>query len=533
MPQENKSEAQQLKELLSHWLKYWYYFVISFVICAVIGGLYYKASIRIWQTDASVSLRSNDALGGSAGGLSQAKSLMSSFGLGGGGGKTNVEDESLKMNSQSHIKEVVKNLGLNTIYGYSTFLGFVKHQYYDKTPIALAVEPQMADTISEVILFNINAQKDKIKVSIKAGKYLVGKYEVQSLPHTFETAWGKYTLSPTEYYDPYKSHKMLIKFASYDHAAQNYREALDVDFHKKTSDIINLSILGDNKALSKAILNEVIDVYNKLYDAERKLVSAKTLEFIDERIKETDTALKVADAKIQQFKQTNSLTDIEADVKYYFTLSGEILAQLLEAESQLKIIEIMTDFLQDEENKYALIPYSAAFSDPALAAALVDYNDQLIKRNEAARNDNQTDIRKSADERLEANRKNLVITLQNTKKGAEMAIDQLKKKEKEFERKLGNIPSVEQNYMSLRREQELQQTIYVFLLQMKEETGVKGVSILPKLQIVDSPYVINEKVSPKIIKYGIVIVLIGGIIIPLILVYSIPFFQTVFRRKKK
>jgi uncharacterized protein involved in exopolysaccharide biosynthesis len=163
------------------------------------------------------------------------------------------------------------------------------------------------------------------------------------------------------------------------------------------------------------------------------------------------------------------------------------------------------------------------------SAALEKYNEALIKRNELYKSNSQSAIARSMDNQIELQRNNLLLSLENVKKAAQITLANIKKKEKEFNSKIGNVPVIEKDYVHLRREQELQQTIYVFLLEMREETGIKNVSLLPKLKIIDSPYVLNKPVSPRLMKTALLTLFLGGGF-SLLAIYLTPYLK---RKKKK
>jgi uncharacterized protein involved in exopolysaccharide biosynthesis len=155
--QNNKSEAQQIKEILLFWLKYWSYFVLSIAVCGIIGLIYLKTATPVMNVNAKVSLRHDESLLG--GGMSKSQSLMSAFGF--GSGVENIEDETLKMSSQGYIKKVAKNLELNKVYIQKEFLGLIKTNLYDLSPVTLSVDPSIADTISTTFIFSLNIKPNK------------------------------------------------------------------------------------------------------------------------------------------------------------------------------------------------------------------------------------------------------------------------------------------------------------------------------------------------------------------------------------
>ncbi|MCL1938892.1 MAG: hypothetical protein FWF52_10920 [Candidatus Azobacteroides sp.] len=529
--QENKTEGEQIKETLQFWLHYWYIFVISLIVCGAIAWIYLKTTTPVFNVAAKVNLRHDESLLGT-GSVARTQSIMSAFGM--GGGTENIEDEIKKMSSHGYVKEIAKNLDLNKIYTQLTCFGFVKKPLYDQSPVVLSVDPEIADTMSVFISFILNIKPELTKIKMKIGKQTIGKYEITSYPATIQTSLGQFTFEKSPYYEGYNQPLNLkITYASYDFIAQIYQKMLSIGFEKKSSDLIDMKMAGENIPFIKKVLLEMIAIYNKKWVEDKDLVSSKTIDFIDSRLLLSKDMLANVDNQIQQFKDKYNLTEIEADVKSYLTISGELQAQLLTAETQLNIVDIIVDFVSDEKNKYSLIPFNLSLNDQNMATVISKYNDELIKRNELYKNNVQSALARSLDEVIEVQRKNLLVTLENTRKSAQITLANLKKKDKENNAKMGKIPAIEKDYINLRREQEVQQSIYVFLLEKREEIGIRGINLLPKLKIIDAPYVVIKPVSPDRMKVAITTLFFGGIIFPLSAIYSLPFVNNYIRKRKE
>ncbi len=440
---------------------------------------------------AKVSLRHDESLMG--GSISKAASLMSSFGLGSSGGES-VGDETLKLSSHGYLKNVVKKLKLNTQYIETGIIS--KTNLFDYSPVSLQVDTLMADTLSRRLSFSLKVKPEKTTVKVKAGKEKIGEFEFATYPATIETSWGNFTFEKSPYYDQYDyPFNLKIIHTNYDYMAQIYQREVFIDPEsKRTSDVINLEFESQDVNFAKRLLKEVIDNYNREWVADKTLVSEKTLEFLDQRLTLTQNSLIEADVQIQQFKTKYNLTEIEADVAYYLRLSGELQAQLLQAETQLNIAKIIVDFVKDERNKYSLIPFDLTLADANMAMAISSYNEQLLRRNELYKANTHSTLVESIDSKIEMQRQNLLVSLANIQEGLQVTVNNIRTKEKEFDVKIGNIPTIEKDYLSLKREQEIQQTIYIFLLEMKEQSAARGINILPKLKVIDAPYTVNKQV---------------------------------------
>lgn len=530
--QENKSELEQIKDVIYLCLKHWYYFVISMAICVVLAFVYMKTKVPVMKVTTQVSLRNDESLlGGSS--ISKSNSMFSLMGL--RGGSQNIEDETLKMNSQGYVKRIVRKYALNFDYKKSKLFGLSKENLYDQSPLIISVAEVVSDTITSPVLFTLKLKENQTHVIIKNKKKVIGEYQVSTFPSALETPLGTFTISKSAYYDESKN-PMTIKvfYANFDYMTQIYRKIIDVDFEKKTSDLIQISMNTENPNLAKIILNEMVSTYNTEWESDKNIVTDSTSAFINERLRLVSEDLLRADHAIQNFKNQYSLTDIEADVKYYLTLSGALQPELLEAESQMGMMDLLVDFVKDEKNKYSLFPLNPNLATPAMAEVVGKYNELLISRNEMfKKNGAQSILMKQLDDQVESQREALLRTVDNFKQGLQITVRELKKKESEINTKIGKIPVIERDFLQLKREQEIQQAVFIFLLEMREETGVKGVSLLPKLKLIDEPYIINKPVEPNLLKVGITTLFLGGILFPAIAILGFPLINKHIRRRKE
>ncbi|GHT06209.1 hypothetical protein FACS189423_11070 [Bacteroidia bacterium] len=527
----NKAEKEQILDFIKLCLQHWYYFVISGAVCLALGILYLKVTAPVFSVVAEVALRHDDSLVGQVG-KGSGSGILSAIGL--GSGRENIEDETIKMRSQGNIRGVIKALDLNKVYKLSEFGGLSKTDLYDQSPIVLSVDSAMSDTIVQHVKIKMNVKKDgSATVKIKYGKKQLGKFQIASFPTTINTAIGPFTLSQSSYYQDFeKPFNLRILYTNYDFITQLYRKFIEIDFEKKNSDLISLTMNNPNVIQAKAILLETIDNYNKNWSTDKEYVYVRTLDFIEKRLGLTKYELSEADRQIQEFKDKYNLTDVEADVTYYFKMSGEVQAALLETETQLNLADIIREFVQKEDNKYNLIPFNlSASSDAGVSEIIEKYNEAVLRRNDLYKTTTQSALAQSLDNQLDAQRKNIIVSLDNAKKGWQTALETIKKKDREINKKIGTIPSVERDYISLKREQELQQTIYIFLLEKREEAAVRAAELMPKLKIIDEPYVINDPVSPSLMKVALAVLFFGGIFIPLGLIYGIPYLKTLRRKE--
>jgi uncharacterized protein involved in exopolysaccharide biosynthesis len=525
----NRSESEQIVAFLLLCLRNWYVFVVSVVVCLALAVVYLKVKTPVYLIEANVALRHDESLGGSVG--KQSTGLLSAMGL--NRGSENVEDETLKMASQGNIRQVAKALHLNEVYTLVWCGGLWQKPLDDHSPVRVIADPALADTLTGSVVFGLHIDKSgRGRLKVRYGDYK-SRLTVDAFPFRVSTPVGDFEFSLTPEYDACKKPLNLkIEYTNYDYIAQVYRELIGIEFHKKNSDLISLAVQSPNPALAKRLIRATIDSYNQHWDAEKEYIYENTVDHINKRLEENTLALLEADRKIQEFKDRNHLTDIVADVTYSYTINAELQAKIIEAETQLKLVDIVLDYLNDERNRYALIPFSMTTLDPSIADVTGKYNQVLLKRAEYSKSNIRTSAAVSLDEQIAIQRENMLQSLNNIKKGMQVAVAELRKKEKELDSRIGNVPSIEQEYINLKRDQELQQSIYIFLLEKREELGIRSVSLMSKLKVIDEPFVANKLVAPRLFRTLLTALFFGGGVIPLALIYGMPYVRMIRRKEE-
>ncbi len=527
-----KSEFELIKDLLKNWLNHWYYFVIGLILCGIIGGISYSLKTPEYKIQAMVALRSEDSSGGLSG-----FSLMKSLGFGKSSPGNNVEDEAMIMSSHGPVKKVIRDLDLNKEYTLLEFWGLKKRSLYNLTPVSINYAENFIDSVGAVVEVDLSVKGEAVTIKMKINGQKVGKFNFDQFPATVTTGYGAFKFEKTSYFGTYgKSFNMAMLVLGDDLEAEVYSGKLNVSEERKSSDIIHLNVIDDNIIRGKDVLNATIRVHNEAYAREKSIIGKHTIDFVDKRLEDVTMELAQADAEIQVFKEKYDLTDIEADAKGYIDIGSELLPVLIKSQSQLEAIKLIDKYLSDPGNQYSQIPYLIVESGGGdeLMKAITLYNEELSKRNEMLQSDKKrSPVSQSLDNQLKASRENLVFAMENTRKGMEIVVSNLKKQDTELRSKRKDYPIMEKTYLEMKRNQELKQALYLFLQQKKEESITSSVALNPKLRIIDEPYPVSKPVSPDRFKILLIVAFLGGVVLPLLAISLEPQIIALWKKRKR
>ena len=494
---DNTSKQSDLSKTIREYVKHWKLFLLSFFVCGVVAVAYLLIKNPEFEISANVLIKEDSKSGGMGG---MASALMKNFAfsdvLGNVGGGV-VDDELEIIGSYSVRYNTVKRLQLN-----KTFVeGVVKKKYYyGDSPIDInPVNADMADTLSFPIQFKVKVSKkepDKVKVKAEFDGDEVGAAE-GNFPIVIKTEYGDFNVTKTPYFPKDKKMDLKVIFFGYGYSAERLGKLVTVKLASKKANVINLIMEDINKVKGKDVLNTMIDEYNDYGVIEKNVTAERTAAFLQKRITIIDNDLKNTERILEQYKTENNLTDIEAEAKIILEKTSDFKEKLINAETQYSVISVIEEFLMAPENKYAVVPMSLGIDEKSAVESLLQYNELLLERLKLLRSTNPGNpVIESMNEQVDATRESVLATIRSIKRGIEYARNDLRMQEQEFRNRISGMPTQEREFIEIKRQQEIKQALFLFLLQKQEENELTLASANPKAQIIDSAFAKTEPISP-------------------------------------
>ena len=270
-----------------------------------------------------------------------------------------------------------------------------------------------------------------------------------------------------------------------------------VDDYSKSSNILQLTLKDYETRRLKDIFTVLIDCYNNQARDYKVSLGNNSLSFINDRLYETMRELQNIESGIESYKTKNKITVVEYDMQMYAASMQELQSKLIELESQIHLINLMEEFINNPENKYKLIP--SLFSAPeGETGILYSYNQILLERESAIKSSSELNpMVQTMTAQADELRKSVHTMINNSKKTLDFTRQDLKSKENQLMSKMSSIPTQERLYVDLKRQQEIYQGVYLILLQKREDILLTIGQNKDRARIVDTPYIKTGTVAPR------------------------------------
>ncbi|MCM4174181.1 tyrosine protein kinase [Arenibacter sp. TNZ] len=498
-----EEESIQIKEILQKYLRYWPWFVLAIFLCIGLGYTYLRYAPIIYKSQAKIKIVDESQEADIA---SSARSLFS--------GKSTIilENEIEILKSYRILSQVVDELHLDISFYevgnvktrriWAPPFEITKHVAADSLgrarPYIIALGAKgitITDTNEKTYTPNLNEpeqQTEGLPFDIRMVKGID--------PALYEGITYKVILSPLK--------STVLALAT----------SLQVQPTNKKSEILSLTLQSESIDLNEAILNTLIEKFNKDGVLDRQLVSQRTLNFIDERFLYLSEELDSIEGGKESFKRSNNLSYIEADAGMSLQRKSETEEEVIKLENQISISQILRETVINQSD-YGLLPANIGIENSSLNNLVVGYNQMSLEREKllpTVGKDHPT--LQNLNGQLERAKVNIIKSVNIYGTQLKNSLLQLKQEESRAGSVFSRLPEKEKMLRSIERQQSIKENLFLLLLQKREEAAISYAVTAPTVKVVDYGLTNNIPVSPKkLMVYALS--LLAGMFLPFAVLY--------------
>ncbi|OEK07751.1 hypothetical protein A8C32_14765 [Flavivirga aquatica] len=512
----NDKDTFNIKEEAVKYIRNWPWFIITMFLFISIAFFYLKYTSVNYKTVGKIKI-----LDDSSKSLELPNGIYSLF----ESSKVNLENEIEVIKSHRLLENVVKKLNLNVTYFEE---GTIKSKEVWITPFKIS----QIDSIQKL------PENQYFIIEINSNGYNISKSETKEWKidtHRLDSVYSDLPFLIKNTSDStIKKHlgkKYKVVFSSIRQATMKLSSKLKVNHVGKSSDILSLSTIGESNLKSETIINEIINQFDIDGILDRQLLSQRTIDFVDGRFVFLTKELDSIENNKKGFKQNNNLSDISLDTEYTIVRKANTFDEVLQLETQLEIAKLLGETL-DNQDIFNLLPANIGLENVGINGLINDFNLEINHRNKIIKSAGiNNPIILSLENKLIKLKSNILKSVIAYEKQTKTALKKANKVNHKTNGLFSGIPKKEKILRSIERQQHIKETLYILLLEKREEAAINLAITSPSIKVVDYAITSSIPIYPK--KVNIYFIALSlGFILPFIFFYILFFIDSKIHNKE-
>ena len=507
---EKYNERNDTENILEY-LFYWKYYLVSILVCFFVAFMFLRYASYKFETSTTIQIIDKSQDNEMA--LPTAMTIFNRS-------MVNLENDIGVLESFSLHSNVVKTLNSNAKF---FDVGLVKttenhrDEWIKAYNLDFKIELDTVQTLNKYII-----EKGSQELFIKhydLKDNLIEEYVFQK--DTYEKSHNlPFELNIDESINNFKKQLIIYPFSQ---VVKEFQKLIQISPTSNDSDQLKISMKYVNFKVAEDYLNTLSEKFDEDGVKDRKLEYRRTIDFVDSRSIFLKEELQIIEKAKQDFKEKNNLSDIKSDGILNANQRVSYDSELFKAKSQLDLTIIFEENFFSEN--FSLIPLDIGIENSTINQAILEYNNAIKARDKfliSAGPKNSFVL--NLEKQILSFSNNIKVSIKNYKKSLQSTINNIEQKEKEFSDQFINLTENEKILRSIQRELEIKESLFLLLLQKREEASINLAVVKPAIKIIDSARSTDSPVYPRsLIVYLIAFSL--SIAIPSIIIFIILFFD--------
>lgn len=522
-PAQNQQDFIRIQDLFYLCLNKWHWFVLSLAVCLGAAVWYLLTTPPVYTRSASILIK-DDSKGKSTSGAMEDFADFGMFAT-----STNVNNEMGTLQSPDLMREVVSRLNLNM--DYHTNGRFHRQTVYGEQ---LPVKTILVDfPANQAAAFTMQLKDGNVTLSDfkKDEKSIDGSF-TGTLNDTISSPVGKIVIQPDSSYEKEEETLLYVSHVPIQSAVAAYSMNLSVSQNDEKSNIITLTFKDVSTQRAEDVLNTLIAVYNENWVKDKNQIAVSTSMFINDRLGVIEGELGNVDNDISSYKSEHLLPDVQVAASMYMAQANEANASIKELNNQAYMARYIRNYLTDETNRFRLLPASSGIENSNISTQISEYNNQLMERNSLVSHSSvKNPLVKEMDASLQALRSALVTSIDNQLVALNAQIKSQQNYSGQVTSQIASNPNQAKYLLSVERQQKVKESLYLYLLQKREENELSQAFTAYNTRIITMPG--GSMIPTAPVKKNILLMAFAlGLLVPVVVIFMMENMNTVVRGRK-
>lgn len=494
----NDGLSLDLKRVVHRAFRYWYFVLLSVAVAGVIAFLHNRYAKRIYPITASVIVKE-------AGNVSGAELLYNNSLI---NFKRNYLNELYILKSYPLMTRVIEEMNFDV-----SFLregNILTTEIYGDIPVSAIAIREYSRVPCEFI-FRVKNEK---------------VFELQTSDGDTEKEASQFAFGDTVLFDgykgifffnamidpaPWKNQTLIFKYTPAGALADSYLKRFSASWAQEGAGVINLSITGSNPRKERDLLQGLINRYQESDLEIKNETATRTVEFISDQLEGISDSLRTVETQLERFKNKNIVTDLTGEaLRLYEKLEG-LEMQRAQLNINRNYYRYLKEYIEGgEEYSQIILPSSIGISDEVLTELISRMNELQLSISTMGKTSNP--LVEESKKTVNRMKKDVVEAVRNQESTDDIRLRFIEKQIREIESQLSNLPIAERTLISIQRNYNLLENLYIFLLQKRSEAAISRASNTSDIVVVNPPK-IGAPISPRT-GFNYLVALVAGLGLP-------------------